>query len=123
MTDQPAPSPDVETVREALTPPMMEMLRIRFPAWANDSGGYRYAEFIDRVAGIVAEVVPAALRGAGLPEPSGGEVQWGFAETSEPDAKIRKAESEEHARRGDWPYVFTRTRYPERVTDWQEATP
>lgn len=48
-------SVDIDALREALTPPMMEMLRTRFPAWANDSGGYRYAEFIDRIAGIVAE--------------------------------------------------------------------
>lgn len=38
-----------------LAEPLRDMLETRFPAWANDSGGYRYVEFIDRVAGIAAE--------------------------------------------------------------------
>lgn len=52
-----------EALRGALTPGLMDMLVVRFPAWESDTGGYRYAEFVDRIAGIVADagcVLPPA---------------------------------------------------------------
>lgn len=57
---------EVDRVRAALTEPMTEMLRVRFPSWASDEGGNRYEEFIDRVAGIAVEAgcVVACVEGS-----------------------------------------------------------
>lgn len=49
------PPAEKDAIVAALTPPMMEMLRTRFPAWVLDDNDYRYVEFIDRVSGIAAK--------------------------------------------------------------------
>jgi hypothetical protein len=111
-----APSPDVETVlAEALARTDLD-----WPgAWCR------------RVAAHLA----AALRGAGLPEPSGVTVtEWGvrlpggFVFTKHEGQPMTEKRARAEVGAEPWKATPTlvsrqRTTYPDRVTDWQEATP
>jgi hypothetical protein len=106
-----APSPDVETVlarvREAV-------FAIPMPDDADPAFWLKAIAAIDAVA--------AALRGAGLPEPSGVTVtEWGVRLAT---GEVRTGPRRGSLRNpGERLVTRQRTTYPDRVTDWQEATP